>query len=94
MARTFALYRISQANGGRGGDKSATFIQDGRQINRGLEVSFAGDLVRGLHAILSASFLTPSGTSRRTHCWGKSASVIQGATERVCQAGTFLRSNA
>jgi hypothetical protein len=38
--------------------------------------------------------LTPSGTSRRTHCWGKSASVIQGATERVCQAGTFLRSNA
>jgi len=42
---TFALYRISQANGVESAvTNPPTFIQDGRQINKGLEVSFAGDL--------------------------------------------------
>src|SRR5438874_11664369 len=61
-----------------------TFIQDGRQINKGLEVSFAGDLVHSLHAIFSASFIDPKQRfTQDPTTEGKSASTIPGATERV-----------
>jgi iron complex outermembrane recepter protein len=82
---TFALYRISEANGVESAvTNPPTFIQDGRQINKGLEISFAGDLVHGLHAILSASFIDPKQQFTQDPATeGKSASTIPGATERV-----------
>jgi iron complex outermembrane receptor protein len=82
---TFALYRISEANGVESAvTNPPTFIQDGRQINKGLEVSFAGDVVHGLHAILSASFIDPKQRfTQDPTTEGKSASTIPGATERV-----------
>jgi iron complex outermembrane receptor protein len=82
---TFALYRISEANGVESAvTNPPTFIQDGRQINKGLEVSFAGDLVHGLHAILSGSFIDPKQRfTQDPTTEGKSASTIPGATERV-----------
>jgi iron complex outermembrane receptor protein len=82
---TLALYRISQANGVEDvSTNPPTFTQDGRQINKGVELSFAGDLTHSLHALLSASFINPRQLS--THdpsTEGKSPSTIPGATERV-----------
>lgn len=82
---TVALYRISQANGVVSAvTNPPTFTQDGRQINKGLEISFAGDLLHGLHAILSASFIDPKQRFTGDPATeGKSASNIPGATERV-----------
>ena len=82
---TFALYRISEANGVESAvTNPPSFIQDGRQINKGLEISFAGDLVHRLHAILSASFIDPKQQfTQDPTTEGKSASTIPGATERV-----------
>jgi iron complex outermembrane receptor protein len=82
---TLALYRISQANGVISAvTNPPTFTQDGRQVNKGLEVSFAGDLLHGLHAILSASFIDPKQRSTGDPATeGKSASTIPTAAERV-----------
>lgn len=82
---TLALYRISQANGVLDVTTNPpTFTQDGRQINKGIGLSFAGDLTHKLHAFLSASFIHPRQHS--THdpsTEGKSPSTIPGATERI-----------
>jgi iron complex outermembrane receptor protein len=82
---TLALYRISQANGVISAvTNPPTFTQDGRQVNKGLEVSFAGDLLHGLHAILSASFIDPKQRSTEDPATeGKSASTIPTAAERA-----------
>jgi iron complex outermembrane recepter protein len=82
---SLALYRISEANGVvNGATNPPTFSQDGRQVNKGVELNFAGDFYRGLHAILSASFI-----DSRQHSTGdpaiegKSTAIVPGATERV-----------
>jgi len=55
---TVALYRISEANGVvSAATNPPTFSQDGRQVNKGIEVNFAGDLFHGMHTILSTSLI-------------------------------------
>jgi iron complex outermembrane recepter protein len=82
---TIALYRISEANGVvNGAANPPTFSQDGRQVNKGIDLNFAGDLLHGLHAILSASFI--DSRQRRTGDFtieGKSTANVPKATERV-----------
>ena len=53
-------------------------------MNKGAELSFAGDLTHGLHALLSASFIHPRQHSTQDPSTeGKSPSSIPGASERV-----------
>jgi iron complex outermembrane receptor protein len=82
---TMAMYRISQANGVEDvSTNPPTFTQDGRQVNKGVELSFAGDLVHGLHAILSASFIhSRQHATQNPLTEGKSPSSIPSASERV-----------
>jgi len=81
---TLALYRISEANGVvNGATNPPTFSQDGRQVNKGLELNLAGDFYRGLHAILSASFIDSRQRSTGDPAIeGKSTAIVPGAAER------------
>ncbi|WP_433976019.1 TonB-dependent receptor [Tunturiibacter lichenicola] len=82
---TIALYRISEANGVVStATNPPTFSQDGRQVNTGLEINFAGDLIHGLHAILSASFIESRQRSTGDPTTeGKRTANVPAATERV-----------
>jgi len=82
---TLALYRISEANGVISAvTNPPTFTQDGRQVNKGIEIDFTGDLLPGLHAILSASFIDSKQRSTGDPTTeGKSSATVPGATERV-----------
>jgi iron complex outermembrane recepter protein len=82
---TIALYRISEVNGVVDASTNPpTFSQDGRQVNKGIDLSFAGDLFHDLHAILSASFIDSRQRSTGDPAIeGKSTPVVPGATERV-----------
>jgi iron complex outermembrane receptor protein len=82
---TLALYRISEANGVVSAvTNPPTFTQNGRQVNKGIEIDFTGDLLPGLHAILSASFIDSKQRSTGDPTTeGKSTATIPGATERV-----------
>lgn len=61
-----------------------TFSQDGRQVNKGVELNLAGDFYRGLHAILSASFIDSRQRSTGDPAIeGKSTAIVPGATERA-----------
>ncbi|MBB5330590.1 iron complex outermembrane receptor protein [Edaphobacter lichenicola] len=82
---TIALYRISEANGVVStATNPPTFSQDGRQVNTGLEVNFAGDLFRGLHAILSGSFIDSRQRSTGDPTIeGKRTANVPAATERI-----------
>jgi iron complex outermembrane recepter protein len=82
---SLSLYRISQANGVEDvSTNPPTFTQHGRQVNKGVELNFAGDLTHGLHALLSASFIHPRQHSTQDPSTeGKSPSSIPGASERV-----------
>jgi iron complex outermembrane receptor protein len=82
---TVAFYRISQAYATEStATNPPTFTQDGRQVNKGIEIGFAGDIISTLHAIVSASFI-----NSRQHSTGdpttegKSAASIAGASERL-----------
>jgi iron complex outermembrane receptor protein len=82
---TLSLYRISQANGVEDATTNPpTFTQDGRQVNAGIEFSFAGDLTHGLHALLSASLIHSRQHSTQDPATeGKSPASIPSASERV-----------
>lgn len=82
---TLALYRISEANGVIDGSTNPpTFSQDGRQVNKGVEINLAGDFYRGLHAILSASLIDSRQLSTGDPTVeGKNTAIVPGATERV-----------
>jgi iron complex outermembrane recepter protein len=82
---TIALYRISEANGVVStATNPPTFSQDGRQVNTGLEVNFAGDLFHGIHAILSGSFIDSRQRSTGDPTIeGKRSANVPTATERV-----------
>jgi iron complex outermembrane receptor protein len=82
---TIALYRISEANGVVStATNPPTFSQDGRQVNTGFEVNFAGDLFHGLHAILSGSFIDSRQRSTGDPTIeGKRAANVPTAAERV-----------
>jgi iron complex outermembrane receptor protein len=82
---TLALYRISEVNGVvNGATNPPTFSQDGRQVNKGVELNLAGDFYRGFHAILSASFIDSRQRSTGDPAIeGKSTAIVPGATERV-----------
>ena len=82
---SLSLYRISQANGVEDvSTNPPTFTQDGRQVNKGVELSFSGDLIDGLHALLSASFIHSRQLSTQNPSTeGKSPSSIPGTSERV-----------
>ena len=82
---TVAFYRISQAYATESAATNPpTFTQDGRQVNKGIEIGFAGDIIPTLHAIISASFI-----NSRQHSTGdpttegKSAASIASASERL-----------
>jgi iron complex outermembrane recepter protein len=82
---TIALYRISEANGVVSTTTTPpTFSQDGRQVNTGLEVNFTGDLLNGLHAIISGSFIDSRQRSTGDPTIeGKRTANVPAATERV-----------
>ena len=82
---TLALYRITEANGVIDGSTNPpTFSQDGRQVNKGVEINLAGDFYRGLHAILSASLIDSRQRSTGDPTVeGKNTAIVPGATERV-----------
>jgi iron complex outermembrane receptor protein len=82
---TVAFYRISQAYATEStATNPPTFTQGGRQVNKGIEIGFAGDIIPTLHAIASASFI-----NSRQHATGdpttegKSAASIASASERL-----------
>jgi iron complex outermembrane recepter protein len=82
---TVAFYRISQAYATEStATNPPTFTQNGRQVNKGIEIGFAGDIIPTLHAIVSLSFI-----NSRQHSTGdpttegKSAASIPGASERL-----------
>jgi iron complex outermembrane receptor protein len=82
---TLALYRISEANGVESAvTNPPTFTQNGREVNKGVELSLAGDVMYGLHAIASASFIQPRQRSTGDPVTeGKSAAAVPGAAERL-----------
>lgn len=82
---SMTLYRISQANGVEDvSTNPPTFTQDGRQVNKGAELAFAGDLTHGVHALLSASFIhSRQHSTQDPSIEGKSPSSIPGTSERV-----------
>ena len=82
---SLSLYRISQANGVEDvSTNPPTLTQDGRQVNKGVELSFSGDLIDGLHALLSAIFIHSRQLSTQNPSTeGKSPSSIPGTSERV-----------
>jgi len=84
-AGTIAFYRISEAYGVVSAvTDPPTFTQNGRQVDKGIEIGFTGDVLPSLHAIVSVSFI-----NSRQHSTGipdtegKSISSVPGATERV-----------
>ena len=82
---TLALYRISEANGVvNGATNPPTFTQEGRQVNKGVELNFAGDFYRSLHAILSASFIdSQQGSTGDPTIEGKRTAIVPGETARA-----------
>jgi iron complex outermembrane receptor protein len=84
-AGTIAFYRISEAYGVVSAvTDPPTFTQNGRQVDKGIEIGFAGDVVPSLHAILSVSFINSRQHSTGIpETEGKSVSSVPGATERV-----------
>jgi iron complex outermembrane receptor protein len=82
---TVAFYRISQAYATEStATNPPTFTQNGRQVNKGIEIGFAGDIIPTLHAIVSTSFINSQQHSTGIpETEGKSVASIAGATERL-----------
>lgn len=73
--------------------RSPTFTQNGREVDEGIEISFTGDVVPSLHAILSVSFINSRQRSTGIpDTEGKSVSSVPSAAERVrLELGGFSR---
>jgi iron complex outermembrane receptor protein len=84
-AETIAFYRLSEAYGAESAiTNPPTFTQNGRQVDKGIEIGFTGDVVPSLHAILSVSFINARQHSTGIpETEGKSVSSVPCATERV-----------
>ena len=82
---TVAFYRISRAYGTEStATNPPTFTQNGRQVNQGIEINFAGDILPSLQAIVSASFINSRQRSTGDPTTeGKSVASIAGASERI-----------
>jgi iron complex outermembrane receptor protein len=82
---TVAFYRISQAYATENtATNPPTFTQNGRQVNKGLEIGFAGDIIPTLHAIASVSLIhSRQHSTGDSTTEGKSAASIPGASERM-----------
>jgi iron complex outermembrane receptor protein len=95
---TVAFYRISRAYGTEStATNPPTFTQNGRQVNQGIEVNFAGDIIPSLQAIVSASFIhSRQRATGDPTTEGKSVASIAGASERldVIWAIPHLRNSA